>query len=138
MARLETLGHAIHNKDAAAAIACHADDFVSFDLAPPLARRNAEALEPAEFEEWFATWDGPIETEPHDTEIFVSADMACAHGLLHMTGTKVGGEKIDLWYRTKTCLRREGEDWLITHNHSSVPFAMDGSERALLDLKPAA
>jgi hypothetical protein len=26
--------------------------------------------------------------------------------------------------------------WKITHVHNSVPFAMDGSGRALLDLKP--
>jgi hypothetical protein len=26
--------------------------------------------------------------------------------------------------------------WKIAHVHSSVPFAMDGGDRALLDLKP--
>lgn len=29
-----------------------------------------------------------------------------------------------------------GGGWKIAHGHSSVPFAMDGSFRALLDLKP--
>jgi hypothetical protein len=26
--------------------------------------------------------------------------------------------------------------WLVAHEHISVPFAMDGSYRALVDLKP--
>ena len=32
--------------------------------------------------------------------------------------------------------RREGGQWKVAHVHDSVPFAMDGSGRALLDLKP--
>jgi ketosteroid isomerase-like protein len=31
--------------------------------------------------------------------------------------------------------KREGE-WLVTHEHVSVPFYMDGSLRAAVDLKP--
>jgi ketosteroid isomerase-like protein len=32
--------------------------------------------------------------------------------------------------------RKVGNTWLITHEHASVPFYMDGSDRAALDLKP--
>jgi hypothetical protein len=31
---------------------------------------------------------------------------------------------------------REDGRWRITHMHNSVPFAIDASEKALLDLKP--
>jgi len=53
-----------------------------------------------------------------------------------MTGTKKDGEQVSLWFRATACLRREDGGWKITHVHNSVPFAMDGSDRALLDLKP--
>ena len=63
-------------------------------------------------------------------------DVAYAFGLQHMTGTKTDGEKVDLWFRATACFRREDGHWRITHMHNSVPFAMDGSGKALLDLKP--
>ena len=55
-----------------------------------------------------------------------------------MTGTKSNGEKSDLWFRATACFRRDDGHWRITHIHNSVPFAMDGSYRALVDLKPDA
>jgi ketosteroid isomerase-like protein len=57
-------------------------------------------------------------------------------GLSHMTGRKTDGNDVDLWYRTTACLRRTSDGWRIAHLHNSVPFAMDGSGRALLDLRP--
>jgi ketosteroid isomerase-like protein len=53
-----------------------------------------------------------------------------------MTGTKTDGQKVDLWFRATACLIRRTGRWRIEHVHNSVPFAMDGSYRALLDLKP--
>jgi ketosteroid isomerase-like protein len=34
------------------------------------------------------------------------------------------------------CLRKTNGQWRIVHDHSSVPFYMDGSYRAAVDLKP--
>jgi ketosteroid isomerase-like protein len=66
----------------------------------------------------------------------VGDDVAYAVALHHMTGTKTDGTQVDLWFRATACLRREDGAWKITHIHNSVPFAMDGSNRALLDLTP--
>jgi ketosteroid isomerase-like protein len=62
--------------------------------------------------------------------------VAYAYGLQRMTGTKTDGEKVELWFRATACFRRNKGQWRITHMHNSVPFAMDGSDKALLDLKP--
>jgi len=52
-----------------------------------------------------------------------------------MTGTKTDGEEVELFFRATACFRRNIR-WQITHMHNSVPFAMDGSDKALLHLKP--
>ena len=57
---LEARARCIHDKDAEGALRFYADDIVNFDLAPPLAYRGADALNPAGLREWFDTWDGPI------------------------------------------------------------------------------
>jgi PhnB protein len=53
-----------------------------------------------------------------------------------MTGTKTEGAKADVWVRVTVVLRRIGGAWKITHQHTSVPFHMDGSLKAAVDLKP--
>ena len=133
---LDALTRALHEKDAPALIALLSDDAVAFDLAPPLELGPDVMHDPAPLEEWFATWKGPIVSKPLHRTIVVGGDVAYAYGLQHMTGTKIDGKKADLWFRATACFRREGERWLITHMHNSVPFAMDGTDKALLDLKP--
>jgi ketosteroid isomerase-like protein len=105
-------------------------------LAPPLQMGPAETHDPAPLEDWFATWEGPIVSESHDLTVAVGGDVAYAYGIQHMTGTKRGGQDVDLWFRATACFRRDEGRWRITHMHNSVPFAMDGSDKALLDLKP--
>jgi ketosteroid isomerase-like protein len=38
--------------------------------------------------------------------------------------------------RATVCYRRIDGKWMVTHEHLSVPFYMDGSFRAAVDLKP--
>jgi PhnB protein len=133
---LANFTRALHDKDAAAAIAPLSADEVTFDLAPPLRMDPDATHDPAALEEWFETWESPIVSESHDLKIAVGGDVAYAYGMQHMTGTKKDGEEVDLWFRATACFRRESGSWRITHMHNSVPFAMDGSDKALLNLTP--
>jgi ketosteroid isomerase-like protein len=65
-----------------------------------------------------------------------SAKNLPTYGLQRMTGTKTNGDEVELWFRATACFRRDNGEWRITQMHNSVPFAMDGSDIALLDLKP--
>ena len=123
---------ALHDKDVAGVMASGAPGFVSYSLAPPLRDTAGKAGLAA----WFATWDGPIRQELKDLKIVAGDDVAFAHGLVHMTGRKVGGEVVDLWFRETVGLKRFRGAWKIVHEHSSVPFYMDGSFKAAVDLTP--
>ena len=117
-------------------IAPLAADEVTFDLAPPLSMGPEITHDPSYLEQWFETWDGPIVSKSRDLKIAVGGDVAYAFGMQHLKGKKKDGEDVDLWLRATACFRREGKRWLITHMHNSVPFAMDGTDKALLDLRP--
>jgi PhnB protein len=86
--------------------------------------------------EWFATFDGPIAYEFRDLTIAVSEEVAFCHFLSHMSATAAEGGKVAVWNRVTLGLRTIGGDWRVTHVHSSVPFYMDGSYRAAVDLTP--
>jgi uncharacterized protein YndB with AHSA1/START domain/ketosteroid isomerase-like protein len=110
-----------------------ADDVVSYDLDPPLQHLGPDRKA---LQGWFDTWDGPIAWAMSDTDVEIDGDLAVARGLGHMTGIKKGGEQADVWVRVTTILHRISGAWKITHQHTSVPFRMDGSFKAAVDLKP--
>jgi PhnB protein len=87
-------------------------------------------------ETWFSTFNGPIEYDIRELTIATGDDIAFCHSLDHMSGTMSDGQKTDLWLRNTIGLRKIDGKWKITHQHESVPFYMDGSFKAAIDLKP--
>jgi ketosteroid isomerase-like protein len=119
-----------HNADAI--VEAYAPDAVIFDLAPPLRRHGMDRESVAA---WFDGWDGPIRIDASEVSLTIDGDLAFASALNRMRGRQ-GAEDRDLWYRTTMCIRKIGGRWQIVCDHSSVPFYMDGSYRAAVDLKP--
>ena len=125
--------NAIRAKDVDGVMAHYAADSVTFDLAPPLISTGADA---PGLRAWFATWRGGLGYEMRDLTIFADADAAFCHSLNRLSGTKTDGEKNDIWFRLTLGFRNVGGAWKIAHQHESVPFYMDGSYRAAVDLEP--
>jgi PhnB protein len=131
---IESWAEAIRKKDVEGVLRHFAGETVRFYLAPPL---QATMPMRQNLEEWFATWDGEIGYEIRDLKIHTAGDVAYAHSLNHITGTKTNGEPAaDVWFRETMGLRQVDGRWRIAHEHESVPFKMDGSFRAAVDLKP--
>jgi predicted dithiol-disulfide oxidoreductase (DUF899 family)/ketosteroid isomerase-like protein len=131
-ALLERRSAAHRAKDAASIAGLYAPDAAVYDLAPPLAHRGVER---GELERWLATWDGPISLELPEPAVTLDGSHAVAHGLARMRGRQQGEDR-DLWFRATAVLANDGGCWRIVHEHTSVPFHMDGSFRAAVDLKP--
>lgn len=125
-------GH--RDKDVAAIRAAYAEDVVTFDLAPPL--RSIMDSDPGALQAWLDTWEGPLELQAHDLAIEIDGDLAFAYGYSRLSGKQAGGEEVALWVRLTLCLRRLEGAWRVVHEHTSVPFHMDGSFKAALDLEP--
>ncbi|MFK0335155.1 YybH family protein [Rhizobium sp. NPDC090275] len=124
---------AIGEKDAKDALSFHTDDCVEFSLAPPLVYHGKHE---AGLQAWFDSWEGAIGGDVQDVKLTIGTDVAFWSGLVNMTGTKTDGTIVDLWFRqTLGLVKLEGR-WQVAHQHASVPFAMDGSEKAMLNLRP--
>jgi PhnB protein len=129
---IDAWAEAIRKKDAGSVVRHHAPGFVHFSLAPPLKSTPADTKD---LEAWFDTWQGPIGYEFHDLNIAAGDDTAFSYSLVRLSGTKVDGEANDVWFRHTFGFRRIGGAWKIVHAHESVPFYMDGSFKAAVDLK---
>ena len=125
----------VRAKDVDAVMSHYAPDILLFDLTPPLQYAGGDAYR-KNWEEWFATWQGQIGYEIKNLSITVSDDVAFRHNLNRISGTRTSGEKTDVWVRMTACYRKINGKWLIMHEHVSVPFYMDGSYKAAVDLKP--
>ena len=120
---------ALRQRDAERFVAYYAPQIVKFDLPPPLVYTGLQARDADALRAWFASHPGgPIDYQIRDLSIAASGDVAFCHSLNQLGGA--------LWFRSTIGLRKIGGQWRITHEHSSTPFYMDGSDKAALNLQP--
>jgi uncharacterized protein (TIGR02246 family) len=134
-AQIDAWGAALRAKQLDDIVSLYAPDAVTADLAPPLWIRGTDTLRRS-FEDWFRSWAGPIRIEMRDVHVTTGGDVAFARMLNRIHGTRTDGEATDLWVRATVCFRKTSGEWKVVHEHVSVPFYMDGSFRAAVDLKP--
>jgi ketosteroid isomerase-like protein len=131
---IDSMQQARYDKNPRAIAAPYAPDAAIFNLVPPLVHHGIDI---AETQAWLDTWNGPIQIESRDFEITVAGDIAFCYGYMRMTGNKKGVDQtVSFWMRETLCLERRGDSWRIVHEHTSVPFYMDGSMRPAYDLEP--
>jgi PhnB protein len=105
---IEDRAAALRAKDPARVVANYAPNIVHFSLAPPLISAGEDA---PGLNAWFATWRGPLGYEICDLEIMVGGDVAFSHSLNRLSGTKVDGEKAEVWFRRTLGFRKIGGQW---------------------------
>jgi uncharacterized protein (TIGR02246 family) len=132
--RMDALAQALRAKDINALMTHYAPDMVTFDLRPPLQVQGADAYR-RNFEAWFASVQGPIEYEIRDLRITVRDDVAFCHYLGHVKSRRTTGEKTDYWVRVTSGLQKMNGQWMVSHEHVSVPLNME-TMQAALDLQP--
>ena len=122
--------------DAKAILSHYAPGYVEFNLAPPL-RQPGDNQGPAALAAWIASFEAPPRREVTQLEITTDGDVAFATSLDRLTAVPRGStESFSMWFRVTLGLRRVDGRWLVTHEHESVPFEMDGSFRASTGLTP--
>ncbi|WP_119169043.1 YybH family protein [Algihabitans albus] len=124
---------ALRQKDVEALVMHYAPGVLISDLAPPLTHRGIDS---AGLTAWLETWDGPIGLDQRDLVFTLGDPLAFATSLNRMTGRKRDGEEVDVWFRATVCFEKSAGRWRVVHEHTSVPFHMDGSLRAAVDLMP--
>lgn len=99
-------------------LAHHATDMLMYDF--PATVRGVDA--------YSKTWDffdnsrsGPVTFDPRDISVKADSDLAFATCEIHCEGTTAG--PLDL--RLTVCLEKRGDEWVVVHEHHSVPTTDD-------------
>jgi len=121
--RIDSLAEAIRNKNLDQVMTHYTPDVVVYDLLPPLDVRGSRAYR-KNFERWFASMSGRINYEMMDVRISASDTHAFCHALSHVTGARAGGGRSDYWVRVTSGWRKVHGQWLVAHEHISMPTMM--------------
>jgi ketosteroid isomerase-like protein len=133
--RFDRLAAAIRAGDLDGVMPIYAPDIVTFDVQSPLRRVGAEGKR-KNWVDVFTLFQPPLNYEFRDLTIAVNGDMAFVYSLNRISGTlRNGNASSGFWVRATACLRKIGGNWLIVHDHASVPLDIE-TGRALLDLEP--
>ena len=132
---IDNWAKALRAKDVNRLMSHYAPGILVFDLAPPLQYVGTDAYR-KNWEAWFPSFQGPVGYEVRDLSIATGNDVAFSHSLNRISGTRTNGEETDVWVRATVGFCKSDGNWMITHEHISVPFYMEPPFKASLDLKP--
>ena len=115
-------------------MAIYSPDILAYDANPPL-QLSGSAGYRKDYETFLAKFEGPLRvTIPH-VHVEQSGPVAYAFGLERLRGTATNGKAVDIWLRFTDGWKRKNGQWLIEHEHVSVPVDL-ASGKARLDLTP--
>jgi ketosteroid isomerase-like protein len=91
-----------------------------FDVPPPLQSKGIEAYKKT-WDLFFSWSHDPVVFDFTTMNITAGSDVAFVTALMRCTGTEANRERIELEFRLTIGLRKVGSQWLITHEHHSIP-----------------
>jgi ketosteroid isomerase-like protein len=133
-ALLDNWAAAIRAKDIDRLMSLYSPSIVYFDVVPPLRIKGSDAVR-RNFLRWFDGWTSAIGQDIGELSILESGNIAAAYMLIRASGTLKNGRTVKYWVRASVCCQRSAQEWLITHEHVSLPVDFP-SGSAAMDLVP--
>jgi uncharacterized protein (TIGR02246 family) len=117
---IEAWADAVRRKDYAGILRSHAPDFVMFDVPPPFKSVGLDAYRKT-WDVFFSWSRDPVLFEIQEMAVTAGADVAFAFATMRCEGPASDGKPEALDLRLTMCLRRVDGQWMIVHEHHSVP-----------------
>ena len=95
-----------------------------FDVVPPRQYVGAAAYR-KDWQEFLGIFPGPITFEVSDFDIITGDDLAYSHSIQRVAGTDKKGKKLDVTVRVTDVYKKIAGNWLVIHEHVSVPVDLD-------------
>jgi uncharacterized protein (TIGR02246 family) len=120
---------ALNAKDVDAIMKVYVPDnsLLVFDVVPPRQYVGAQAYR-KDWENVLAMFKGPVKFEIGDLAVTADHTLAYDHSIQHVTGTDASGRSIDMTVRVTDVYRKINGQWLIEHEHVSVPVDLDSGK----------
>ena len=113
-------------KDVDAIMKAYAPDqrLVVFDVVPPRQYVGPAAYR-KDWQTFLDSFEGPITVELSDLDVGADRNLAYSHSIQRVSGTDKQGKKLDLTVRVTDVYKKTRGQWLVIHEHVSVPVDLD-------------
>ena len=116
---IEAWAAAVRRKDMNGILQHHAEDFLMFDVPPPLYSKGIAAYEKT-WPLFFGSSPEPPKFEIRELNITAGADVAFASALMRCVVIERGSAS-DLDFRLTIGFRKIAGQWIFVHEHHSIP-----------------
>jgi uncharacterized protein (TIGR02246 family) len=117
---VENWARAVRTKNLDGILANHSPDILMFDVPPPIQSKGIEGYR--------KTWDLFFSWSQDSGVFYISEmnitagnDVAFVTALMRCAGTEANGDKIELEFRLTIGLRKIDGQWIVMHEHHSIP-----------------
>jgi uncharacterized protein (TIGR02246 family) len=117
---VESWARAVRAKNLDGILANHSTDMLMFDLPPPMQSKGIEAYRKT-WDLFFSWSEDPVVFDVKQMDITAGTDVAFVAALMRCAGTEKNGETIELEFRLTIGLRKIGGQWMVLHEHHSIP-----------------
>ena len=126
---------AFNAKDSNAVMALYVPDqsLIVFDAVPPLQYTGWPAYK-KDFDDFFAAFPGPANMVMSGLDITVGGNVAYGYSIQRATMTDKTGKKVEMTVRVTDGYKKINGQWLISHEHVSVPVDLN-TMKPVLDSK---
>ena len=114
---------AFNAKDTNAIMSLYVPDqsLIVFDASVPRQYTGAAAYT-KDWNDFWAMYPGPAKIDLSDLDITTGGNVAYSHSIQHATLTDKKGKKMEFTVRTTDGYKKVNGQWLISHEHVSVPL----------------
>jgi uncharacterized protein (TIGR02246 family) len=117
---VENWAKAVRNKNLSGILANHSPDVLMFDVPPPMQSKGIAAYKKT----WdlFFSWSQDSGVfDISEMNITAGNDVAFVTALMRCAGREANGNKTELEFRLTIGLRKLNGQWMVTHEHHSIP-----------------
>jgi uncharacterized protein (TIGR02246 family) len=111
---------AVRRKDLPGILRNHASDILMFDVPSPIQFKGIEAYKHT-WDVFFAWSHDPVRFDIMEMHVTAGADVAFVAALMRCSGRETSGEDIQLDFRLTVGLQKVDGQWVVTHEHHSIP-----------------
>ena len=117
---IEDWAEAVRFKDYDAILAYHSRDMSMFDVSPPVQSKCLDEYK-NKWETFFDRYQEVSSFDISEMQIQAGSEVGLVTVLMRCTGVKRGGSALELEFPSTVGLRKVAGQWLITHEHHSLP-----------------
>lgn len=117
---LEDWASAVRKKDFDGILHNHSPSILMFDVPPPLQSKGIDAYKKT-WDLFFSWAHDPVVFDIREIDITAGDDVAFVAAVMRCAGTEANGEDIELDFRLTIGLRKIDNEWIVTHEHHSIP-----------------